>query len=60
MHFRPNLLGDSQNLGEGLATVFAVLPENLSVLEASERHAAKGLNILGELRTQLPIFSEIF
>jgi hypothetical protein len=35
IHFRPNLLGDSQNLGEGLRTVFAVLQENLTLLQAS-------------------------
>jgi hypothetical protein len=35
MRFRPKLLRDSQNLGEGLATVFTVLQENLTVLQAS-------------------------
>jgi hypothetical protein len=35
MRSMPNLFGDSQNLGEGLATESEVIPEILFILQAS-------------------------
>jgi hypothetical protein len=55
MRFRPNLLLDAWNLGEGLATVSTVLRESLFVLQASWRYMMLLKNILRELWTQLPI-----